>query len=146
MRVELTVAQMTAKSEELGKQATVDYRHVLHLQAIAKKQKDVIKLTCINDKLVQMKPHANLLDRQRTELSDRLAENSDERYNVYGRVVTTGLAIHKLREEASICAGEPEIAAESESLVNDPAFPIDETSGDPFDPGVEQPGYASPYN
>jgi hypothetical protein len=146
VRVEMSVVEMANRNTELGKQATLDYRYVLHLQSVARKQKDVIKLTCINDKLVQMKPHVNMLDDQRRELTDLLAAKNDERYPVYDRAVSTGLSVHKLREEASICAGEPEIAGSSDSVVNEPGFPIDPTEGDPFDPGIEDPGYASPFN
>jgi hypothetical protein len=46
---------MRLRREQIQKDIDEDHKHVLHLQALARKEKDVIKLTCINDKLVQMK-------------------------------------------------------------------------------------------
>lgn len=141
----MSVVQMGTSQEELSKQVFLDIRHVKHLQAQARKQQDVIKLTCINDKLVQLLAQANLFDKEKSELADFLSTNDDARFNTYELVVDRATRVHKLREEASVCAGEGEIAAASDNLVNDPDFGIDPTRGDPFDPGIEPPGYASPF-
>src|SRR5262245_29532380 len=52
---QLSVADMQNKSAAMMAQMPEDYRHVLHLKEVAKKGKDVVKLTCVNDKLIQLK-------------------------------------------------------------------------------------------
>ena len=44
------------------------WRYVKHLQEQARKDRDVIKLNCVNDKLVQMKPQMNMNDTARNAL------------------------------------------------------------------------------
>jgi glucose/arabinose dehydrogenase len=141
IETQLSVSEMTTTSEELRKQVQLDLRHVLHLQAAARKQKDIIKLTCVNDKLIAMKPLANRFDMLYRELSGLLLDASSERFAVYQNVATGADAVNKLRKEADQCAGETETGFTA------PDLPLDPTKGDPFgDDGVEPPGYASPYS
>ena len=45
-----------------------DFHHVLELQVRTRREKDVINLNCVNDKLVEMKPQMNVIDRLQIEL------------------------------------------------------------------------------
>src|SRR5437870_2346391 len=62
------LAEMIATARSTEEQVRNDYRVVLHLQQIARKQKDVIKLNCVNDKLVQLKAVVNIAERSRGEI------------------------------------------------------------------------------
>jgi hypothetical protein len=146
VQAQLSVIDMSTSSEELRKQVLLDLRHTLHLQAAARKQKDIIKLTCINDKLIAMKPLANRFDMVNRELTALLADGSAERFSVYENVATGADAVNRLRKEADQCAGETELSSESETGFTAPDLPLDPTKGDPFEDGVEPPGYASPYS
>jgi len=123
---------------------------VLHLQATARKQKDVIKLNCINDKLVQMKAQQNIFDTAHLELvpliEGRNPSDDANRYAMFGEVTTGADNLHKLRIEADGCVGEPEIVGESKNSYTGPTLGDDPTKGDVFGNPVEPPGYASPYN
>lgn len=144
--IQISVADMTKHIEEMESQVKLDLRHVVHLQQAARKQKDVIKLNCVNDKLIAMKPLANRFDTDRHELDGLLTVGSDQRYAAYASVTKNSDALRKLREEADQCVGEPELRSETENGYTAPQFPIDPTLGNPFDPGIEPPGYASPFN
>ena len=137
---------MLDRVKDLEVQVNDDLRHVKHLQEVARKQKDVIKLTCVNDKLIALKAEANIFDESRHGLQNVAAEGS-ERFTVFASVTDGAQNVHKLRGEADACVGEPELAGESSNGVVHPVFPDDPTVGDPFQPGsVEPPGYASPFN
>jgi len=146
VQAQLSISEMTTNADELKKQVQVDLRHVLHLQAAARKQKDIIKLTCINDKLIAMKPLANRFDTVYHELSGLLLDGNSERASVFQNVASGADAVNRLRKEADQCAGEIELSGESETGFTAPDLPLDPTKGDPFAEGVEPPAYASPYS
>ncbi len=135
---------MLRESQELDAQVRVHNQRVQHLQATARKEKDVIKLSCVNDKYVRLKAESNMFDAARRDFN---AAGEAEQSTAYGRVVDAAARVAKIREEAEACAGEPELTA-SESLneVNHPEILDDPTQGSPFGTfEVEPPSYASPY-
>jgi len=150
--VKLSLPEMVAKAEALDLQIKADMRHVLHLQAKARQEKDVIKLNCINDKLVQLKAQVNIFDTARSSLTAGLegaSGSSEDKQSAFAEVTSTGEAVKNLRAEADICVGEPELfKQESSSEVKRPEIP-DDPGSDPFGPGkgpFEAPAYASPFN
>jgi hypothetical protein len=148
----LSPADMRARLESLRKDIDGDHRHVLHLQALARKEKDVIKLTCINDKLVQLKAQMNLFDTASLQLESSINNTDDSPRQVFAEIERSGSDIKKLRSEADVCAGELEMyKQESKSDVDRPELD-DPTEGDPFhppevvgQPEVDVPGFATPY-
>ena len=142
--IQLPLAEMLVRAPGLKESVVTDTRHVMHLQQMARKEKDVIKLNCINDKLVQIKPQSNIADRAVNTL-EGLDSNDESRHGVYDELTRAVEAVRHLREEADQCAGEPTIAAESSNTWTGPDVP-DNPFTDPFDSGIEPPAYASPYN
>lgn len=148
--VKLSVPEMSARAGTLETQVNEDYRHVLHLQSVARREKDVIKLNCINDKLVQMKAQMNIFGGFFSQLTAALGRpDSDERHQAFADASAAGDGVKRLRTEADVCAGEVDLKIESSALVDRPEIPDDPTAWDPsFDPDatdVEPPGYASPF-
>jgi hypothetical protein len=149
----LSPEEMRLRLETLKADIDEDLRHVLHLQALARKEKDVIKLTCINDKLVQIKAQMNIFDSANLAL-DASAATDDAPRTTFSELEQASADIKKLRGEADGCAGELEMyKQESKSDVERPDLD-DPTEGGPFDPPedgdltgaeVEPPGYATPY-
>lgn len=120
-----------------------DFRHVLHLQQLARRDKDVIKLNCVNDKLVQLKAQMNIFDLAKKALDS--SGDSDDRTRMMSDVNEPNQNIRKLREEADQCIGETALSTESQSGFTGPTAP-DSPYGEPFDPNFEPPAYASPFN
>lgn len=118
-----------------------DFQHVLHLRQIAKKEKDVIKLNCVNDRLVQMKPEMNLADQAYTEFQGAL--EISQRQASLGVLVGQSEAIHRDREAADQCIGEKLMLSESANDYTHPDIP-DDPGVDPFGGAIEPPAYASP--
>ena len=79
----LTVEEMQAKSVEIEAQLETDTQHVLHLKEVAKKKKDVIKLNCVNDRLVEIKAQRNIADQANVSLQAALTRDGTERQQLF---------------------------------------------------------------
>jgi hypothetical protein len=152
--LKLTLPEMVARGEALEVQIKTDMRHVMHLQAKARQEKDVIKLNCINDKLVQLKAQVNIFDAANASLKAGLeassAASADDKQTAFAEVTSIGEAVRSLRAEADICVGEPELyKQESSSDVKRPEILDDPSGADTFGAGslpFEAPAYASPFD
>lgn len=145
---QIAPAEMERRANEVGAKAREDEKRVEHLKAEARKQKDVIKLNCINDKLLQIKQLLNILEDGLSKLSLAIAGGDDgERYHRYTVVTISGEKISVLRDEAEACVGD-EISYLGPLSVNvdEPDVPDDPTVNDPWDNDpIDPPGYASPF-
>lgn len=139
----ISLGELQSRVKTLHDQTRADSRHIAHLQLLARKEKDVIKLNCVNDKLVQVKPQMNIADAAEAELEG--APDSD-RGTIFTQIVEAAENVRRLREEADQCIGEP-IGNQMESFnsYTHPEIPDDPTKGFVGNE-VEPPGYASPYN
>lgn len=147
----LSASDVQAKAAVIMAQLPEDYRHVMYLKEQARKSKDVLKLTCVNDKLVQIKAQMNLADTTNADLQAALTNNSaDGRATFYVNLQTTSDSVASLRRDADVCAGTPELYKQEAGVtVEAPDLP-DPAGGDPFgvegNGEIEPPGYASPFN
>jgi hypothetical protein len=123
---------------------------VIAVQQVARKQKDVIRLNCVNDRLLQIKKLLNIAESSRNDLVEAVAaDNPTERAHQFGKVTIAHEKVTVLRDEAEACVGEEliflgptEVTAEHPPIVDDP------TRSDPFvltGGGLERPAYASPF-
>jgi hypothetical protein len=142
----MSVSEMQARASELLSRAQDAYQDVLRLKEKAKKQKDVIKVNCVNEKLVQIKGELNVADNQNQDLQVAITRNSPDRASAYDLLRGTGDAIFRLRDDAKGCIGEPELyKQESGVTVTHPPIVDDPTAQPDYGWTVEAPGYASPY-
>ena len=141
--VTLPAIEVQTRVQVFVEQTRADARHMQHLQALARKEKDVIKLNCVNDKLVQVKPEMNIIDSGVAELESATDAN---RMQVFEGISTAAENVRRLREEADQCIGEPvQTGGDSSNSFTGPTAPDDPTKG--FNgPELEPPAYASPYN
>jgi hypothetical protein len=139
----LTLPDLQMRVRQFHDQTRADARHIQHLQQIARKEKDIIKLNCVNDKLVQVKPQMNIADAGEAELE---GARDTERMTIFEGISQAAENVRRLREEADQCIGEP-IAqgSESSNSFTGPQIPDDPTKGFGGGP-IEPPVYASPFN
>lgn len=142
----LSVADMTTKAAALDAQMREDGRYMLHLRELAKKKQDVIKLTCVNDRLVELKAQQNIADGTNSQLQGALQKSGDERFQLFVDYQNTAQSIKTLREEAQSCIGEPELFKQESGIEVEHPPIIDEPPVGPPEPEVEAPGYASPFH
>jgi hypothetical protein len=150
----MTGAEMKVRADAIDGQLRDDYRHVLHLRDLAKKQKDVIKLNCVNDKLVQLKAQANIADSSNHSLQSALSGGAAqaEASPLFRQLESAAESARVLREEANTCMGETELYKQESGVeVSRPDVPDDPGTIDPYGRGdlivsIEPPAYASPFN
>lgn len=145
----MSVAEMQQRSEAIKGELEETNRYVLHLREVAKAKKDVIKLNCVNDRLVQLKAQRNIADNTNGQLQAALTANSEERHSLFVQLTGTSNAVKDLREQATACIGEAELfKQESGAEVDHPEIPDDPGDLNPFvDLEIaEPPGYASPFD
>ena len=147
VNVKLSPSEMTVRAKALEIQVTDDVQHVQRLEAQARKQQDVIKLACVNDKLVAMKAKLNIFDTTRVQFDASIGTGADPARASFVELSTTGSDLAVLRQEADRCAGVPELQKQESGVeVMHPDFPDDPTTEQPaFNVDVEPPAYASPF-
>ena len=147
----LTAAEMDSGSAKILAGLEDDTRTVLHLKEAARKMKDVIKLSCVNDRLMQIKAQRNIADTQNQELHTALEKGAVDAQPAYAQLLATSEGVHQLRDEANACVGEPELVKQENGgvEVHHPDLPDDPTAQNPYQDlqvvDVEPPGYASPF-
>jgi hypothetical protein len=144
---QISSQEMERLARDSAAKADQDGKRVEELKIEARKQKDVIKLNCINDKLLQIKQLLNILEDGMSKLSLAIAEGNDgERYHRYTVIKISGEKIAGLRDEAEACVGEEISYLGPLSVdVDQPDVPDDPTDDDPWGDPVDPPGYASPF-
>jgi hypothetical protein len=124
-------------------------KRVVQLQDVARRQKDVIKLNCVNDKLLQVKQLLNIAEGASTNMQEAMARKDDEgRYHEFGRITIATQQVTVLGTEAETCIGEDlsflgptEVTVEQpEEAQTDPT-----QTPEPVTPTVEPPPPASPF-
>ena len=147
----LSIAQMAERVAAFEAQIAEDARKMRALQDVARKEKDVVKLTCVNDRLIELKAQQNVYDQQHQQFQAASgAGTPDAARPAFDELSATADSIKQLRGATEACIGVPELyKQESDVSVTHPDFPDDPTTTDPFDPVLEQvepPGYASPFS
>lgn len=146
----LSIPELVEGTAALDSQIAADAQKMHQLRDVARKDKDVVKLTCVNDRLVELKAQRNIYDKEKQQFTAATtSSNAGAAATSYGVLGTTAEEIKKLRGAAEACIGVPDLyKQESDVDVSHPDFPDDPTTTDPFDTvfeDVEPPGYASPF-
>jgi len=147
--VKLTNAEVAVKSAGLRTQIQDDSHSLLQLKAHAVKLKDVIKVNCVNDKLVQAKAEMNIADMANDSLQSAIQKNNDDdRNSTFAQLQSAATSIKQLKEEAAACIGTPELLKQEAGVtVDHPLIPDDPQQTDPFGGYTvfEPPAYPSPF-
>ena len=147
-QAKLTPPEMQQKSREYEEQNRGHLRHVEQLRMTARKQKDVIKLNCVNDKYLQIKALLNIVDAANVNLEVAImGKDEDARYHEFTKITISSEKVRALRDEADGCVGE-ELTYLGDTVVqvNQPEIPDDPTRDSPFEDDIEPPAYASPFD
>jgi len=121
---------------------------IVALQEVGRKQKDVIKLNCVNDKLLQVKQLLNIAEEASTNLSEAIARNDEEsRYHEFSRITISAQQVSVLMTEAEDCLGSWDLLPGAAQIeVSEPEQPDDPTlQPQPDFPVVDLPPLASPF-
>jgi hypothetical protein len=103
----LTTEEMISQSKEYQQGMGQVLKRIQMLQETARKQKDIIKLNCVQDKLVQTKVNVSIADQAMTSLQENVAR-ADEggRTHEFTRLTIINQKVTVLGAEAENCVGE----------------------------------------
>jgi hypothetical protein len=104
---QLTVADQLAQTDAYIAKMRATLEHITTLAGQAHKEKDIIKLNCVNDKLVQIKGNLNVAEQSRDALK-AVAERSDDgaRNHEFAKLTIMYQKVTVLGQEAEQCIGE----------------------------------------
>ena len=145
--------ELNTYSEEQLAKMEESLSRLVRLQRVSRQQKDIIKLNCVNDKLLQLKQLLNIGDNAKTSLIEARAKGDGEGSNHYAsQIQTASNKVCFLRDEAEACVGEEmaflgdtEVTVEGGNELDDPTSNVGNL-GDPHgDRIIEPPAYASPF-
>jgi hypothetical protein len=143
----LSPEEMTTSSNELMANMRSMLRHVTQLHEKASKDKDIIKLNCVNDKLMPLKAQVNLAEASHHSIEIAISSSDDKgRYDAYAELIIDHDKVKDLRDEADACVGDAlTYIGKTDVQVTGPTNPIVPGDG-VFDPGIEPPTYRTPFD
>jgi hypothetical protein len=143
----LTPDEMVAQGKEYFRAMNDVLKRVQSLQDQSKRQKDIIRLNCVTDKLVQVKVNLNISEQSMAGLQESISR-ADEggRTHEFTRLTIINQKVLVLGAEAENCIGEDLsfVGATRVDVDVDPNIPQTDPTQPPA-PGidVERPGEAS---
>lgn len=144
----LTVEEMTSQSREYQQGMGDVIKRIQALRETARKQKDIIKLNCVDDKLVQAKVNVSIADQAMTSLQENIARSDvGGRTHEFTRLTIINQKVLVLGAEAENCIGEDLsfVGATRIDVEIDPNIPRDDPTQPPGPTvNIERPPPASP--
>jgi hypothetical protein len=148
-RPTLTPAEMVNQSKEYFKGMADVIKRIGTLQDEAKRQKDIIRLNCVTDKLVQARVNVNIAEQSMASMQESAARNDEgAETHEFTRITIVNQKVTVLGAEAENCIGEDLsfVGATRVDVEVDPNIP----QYDPTQPGspfvdITRPPEASPY-
>jgi hypothetical protein len=143
----LTAEDMVSQSKEYFKTMNDVVKRIQLLQDQAKRQKDIIRLNCVTDKLVQAKVNVNIAEQSMASLQESIVK-ADEggRTHEFTRLTIVNQKVLVLGAEAENCIGEDLsfVGATRVDVDVDPNIPQTDPTQPPA-PGIDidRPGEAS---
>jgi len=147
-RPTLTPAEMSNQSKDYFRGMGEVVKRIQSLQDQAKREKDIIRLNCVTDKLVQARVNVNIGEQSMASLQESIARNDEgEETHEFTRLTIVNQKVTVLGAEAENCIGEDLsfVGATRVDVEVDPNIP----QYDPTQPGspfidIQRPPEASP--
>lgn len=145
----LTAQEMQTQSKEYFKGMQDVVKRITDLQEQSKRQKDIIRLNCVTDKLVQSRVNVTIAEQSMSALQESIGR-ADEggRAHEFTRLTIINQKVLVLGAEAENCIGE-DLSFVGTTRVNvdvDPSLPqVDVTSPPTGVIDITRPPPASPY-
>lgn len=100
-----TPPELVATSKTVIAEMKQVLERVVAARKVARTRNDVVRLNCVNDRLLEIRKLVNLAERAHTYLVDAITdENDDERDRQYQLITETHQQIWVLGDEATACA------------------------------------------
>ena len=146
-RPTLTPEEMVNQSRDYAKSMNEVLKRIQVLQDQAKRDKDIIRLNCVTDKVVQVRVNISIAEQSIASLQEAVTRNDEgERVHEFTRLTIVNQKVQVLGAEAENCIGEDLsfVGATRVEVEIDPNIPQYDPTQPPA-PGIdiERPGEAS---
>ncbi len=106
-RAQLSASEQVAEAQATEERGTQISRRVLSMLDEARRERDIIRVTCLNDKLTQINAHLRTLQSRRESLQEAVNTGDESRRNHEFTVITVlGQHFRTLEQEANACIGQ----------------------------------------
>jgi hypothetical protein len=106
-RAQLTPAEQVAEGGQIEERGTQLSRRLLSMLDEARRERDIIRVTCLNDKLTQVNAHLRTVQSRRESLQEAVDTGDESRRNHEFTVLTVlGQHFRTLEGEANSCIGQ----------------------------------------
>lgn len=106
-RAQLGPEEQLAEAQRIEERGTQISRRVLSMLDEARRERDIIRVTCLNDKLTQINAHRRTLENRLESLQEAIDTGDGERRNHEFTVITViGQHFRTLEQEAGSCIGQ----------------------------------------
>lgn len=102
----LSPEQMRLRAEQYIADMQGMLSRVVRLQQVARRQNDVIKLNCVNNKLLQVKQLLNIAESARNDMIVAITAGGNEAHDKFVQVTISKEKVSGLRAESEGCIGE----------------------------------------
>lgn len=133
----LTPEEQLAEAQAIDERGSQISRRVLSMLDEARRERDIIRVTCLNDKLTQINAHRRTLESRLRNLQEANTTGDSERRNHEFTVITVlGQHFRTLEQEANACIGQDIFETGTTRVVTDidPSTPDEDLIVLPVDP------------
>jgi hypothetical protein len=132
-RAELSGPEQVAEAEQIQTRGTQLSRRIAAMLDEARRERDIIRVTCLNDKLTQVNANLRTLTERMENLSQAVqAQDTSRRNHEYTVVTVLGQKFSTLEQEANQCIGQDlyETGATRVTTTIDPSTPDEDPTVD----------------
>ena len=148
-RANLSGPEQIAEGERIETRGTQISRRVAAMLDEARRERDIIRITCLNDKLTQVNANLRTVDQRLTALHDAVRGSDDSRRNHEFTVLTVlGQKFGILEQEANQCVGQDIYETGTTRVITtiDPRTPVEDPNLVPVPPGITVPFIPTPMS
>lgn len=141
-RADLSGPEQVAEAERIGTRATQISRRVQQMLDQARRERDIMRVTCLNDKLTQVNANLRTAGARSDSLREAVQMNDDGRRNHEFTVITVlGQKFRTLEQEANQCIGQDifETGTTRVETTVDPETPDEDPTTVPTFPEIPVP-------
>lgn len=140
-RAQLTPQEQMNQARRIAQQGEDASRRLQAMLDEARRERDFIRITCLDSKLTQVNAHRRTLDSRFRNLEDASNLGDESRRNHEFTLITVlGQAFSSLEQEANTCIGQDIYNTGTTTIITevDPATPVEDPSA------IQEPGAAGP--
>lgn len=148
-RANLSGPEQIAEGERISTRGNQISRRVAAMLDEARRERDIIRVTCLNDKLTQVNANLRTVDQRQTSLRDAVRGNDDARRNHEFTVLTVlGQKFNVLEQESNQCVGQDIYETGTTRVITtiDPRTPVENPDIVPVPPGITVPFIPTPMS